>query len=63
MLKNKNATDPRADQIDRETLPVIDLSPLFGGDQAERKAMARDIRNACVRSGFFTLSVIASPRL
>jgi isopenicillin N synthase-like dioxygenase len=53
MLKNRNAADPRADRVERDTLPVIDLSPLFTDDEAQRKAMARDIRDACVRSGFF----------
>ena len=53
MLKNKNSTDPRAARVDRATLPVIDLSPIFGDDQAARKTMASDIRDACMRSGFF----------
>ena len=57
MLKNRNAADPRADRVDRETLPIIDLSPLFGDDRAARQDMARDIRDACVRSGFFYVVV------
>jgi isopenicillin N synthase-like dioxygenase len=37
----------------RETLPVIDMAPLFGGDARGRAAVADEIRAACERHGFF----------
>jgi isopenicillin N synthase-like dioxygenase len=37
------------------TLPVVDISGL-SGDAGDRAAVARDIRNACLDSGFFYLA-------
>jgi len=36
-----------------ETLPIIDMAPLFGRDAAVRGAVAREIEAACRDSGFF----------
>ncbi len=34
-------------------LPVIDMSPLFSGDETSRKEVGRNLRNACIDVGFF----------
>jgi isopenicillin N synthase-like dioxygenase len=34
-------------------LPIIDMSPLFGGDTASQQAVARAVAAACRDSGFF----------
>lgn len=38
------------------TIPLIDLSPSFSPDLAARKAVADDVRSACLSSGFFQIS-------
>jgi isopenicillin N synthase-like dioxygenase len=38
-----------------ERLPVIDMSALFGADEAARQAVASEIRGACEAHGFFYL--------
>lgn len=38
------------------TIPLIDLSPSFSPDLAARRAVAREIRSACLSSGFFQIS-------
>src|SRR5512138_3253611 len=37
----------------RETLPVIDMAPLFGAEAVTRAGVADAIRAACERHGFF----------
>ncbi len=41
-----------ARQIAPEEIPVIDLAPFFSGDEAARRAVARDIGAACEAVGF-----------
>jgi isopenicillin N synthase-like dioxygenase len=36
-----------------ETIPVIDVAPLFSLDEGQRGAVAREIASACRRNGFF----------
>jgi isopenicillin N synthase-like dioxygenase len=55
MTINTDATDPRASEVDREALPLIDLAPLRGGTAAERAAIVEALRAACLRNGFFYL--------
>lgn len=43
-------------------IPVIDLEPLRLGDLAARKAVAREIEEACTDSGFFTIVGHGVPR-
>jgi isopenicillin N synthase-like dioxygenase len=38
---------------DAASLPVIDMSPLFGDDAARQQRVARGIAAACRDSGFF----------
>ncbi|AAQ16088.1 iron/ascorbate oxidoreductase family protein, putative [Trypanosoma brucei brucei TREU927] len=37
----------------RASLPVIDVSPLFGGESAEKERVSKQIDNACRTWGFF----------
>jgi isopenicillin N synthase-like dioxygenase len=39
--------------MERETLPIIDVAPLFGSDASLRAAVAREIAHACRDHGFF----------
>jgi isopenicillin N synthase-like dioxygenase len=39
--------------LDRETVPNIDLQPLFTGSESERALLIDDIRTACLETGFF----------
>ncbi|KIW27014.1 uncharacterized protein PV07_06795 [Cladophialophora immunda] len=38
------------------TVPLIDIGPSFSDDSSLRKAVARQIREACVTTGFFQIS-------
>ncbi len=38
------------------SLPVIDIAPLFGTDEAQRRAVARRLGRACEEVGFFYVS-------
>lgn len=38
------------------TIPLIDLSSSFSPDLAARQAVAKEIRSACLSSGFFQIS-------
>ncbi|ATN35673.1 oxidoreductase [Rhizobium sp. ACO-34A] len=42
-----------AKHIDRASLPVIDISGLSSPDEKERKAVAAELRAACIDKGFF----------
>jgi isopenicillin N synthase-like dioxygenase len=44
------------DKIDLEELPIIDVQGLLSDDQAGRLAVARDLRKACMTTGFFYVS-------
>lgn len=37
-------------------IPIIDLSPSFSPDLADRQSVAAKIRNACTKSGFFYIA-------
>mgnify|MGYP002838510602 CR=1 FL=1 len=37
-------------------LPVIDISPMAGGSEQSKAAMAATLREACEHSGFFYVS-------
>ncbi len=39
-----------------ERIPEIDISPMFGGDQAARAGVADAVRRACLEVGFFYVS-------
>jgi isopenicillin N synthase-like dioxygenase len=39
-----------------ESIPVIDLEPMFTGDAAARKALAWEVHKACRETGFFYVS-------
>jgi isopenicillin N synthase-like dioxygenase len=41
---------------DRRTIPVIDLSPFYGGDAAARVQLAREVHDACSRLGFLVVT-------
>jgi isopenicillin N synthase-like dioxygenase len=53
MRINRNSADPSALQIDRASLPVIDVAALVGGSPRAKAAVAREIRAACTDNGFF----------
>ena len=38
---------------DFTSIPVIDISPLYGEDLADARAVAADIRHASIEAGFF----------
>ncbi len=39
--------------LDRDSIPNIDLQPLFSGTDKERAALVQKIRTACLETGFF----------
>ena len=39
--------------LDRDSIPNLDLQPLFSGGDAERAALVQEIRTACLDTGFF----------
>jgi len=39
--------------LDRESIPNLDLQGLFPGGDAEREVLVREIRTACLETGFF----------
>lgn len=41
-----------ADALDFDSIPVIDIAPLFGDDEAEIDRVAGEIGDACRLSGF-----------
>ena len=39
-----------------DTIPTIDMSPLRGGNEAAKRAVARQIDEACRDTGFFLVT-------
>ena len=39
--------------LDRESIPNLDLQPLFSGTNADRALLVQEIRTACLETGFF----------
>jgi isopenicillin N synthase-like dioxygenase len=47
---------PNIPEFELPTVPLIDLGPSFDGTASSRKAVAAQIRSACLTTGFFQIS-------
>ncbi|MEM6375516.1 MAG: 2-oxoglutarate and iron-dependent oxygenase domain-containing protein [Pseudomonadota bacterium] len=56
MPRGSISDDQRALTVDDATLPVIDLSGLFTGDESDRLAVSRNLGEAARTSGFFYIT-------
>ena len=55
MATNTDPTNPDAGIVTTESLPIVDLGPLPGGDRDARARIVAELRKACLGHGFFYL--------
>ena len=56
MPRTKSFASTESRYAAASTLPVIDISGLASEDLAERQAVGKEIRSACLANGFFLIS-------